>query len=410
MRRILLFALVLYFKGISGFYIGIPSINLTLPNQSNVSNCTKYGRPPATRTSTLSGAVSIIKLCANITGHTTVIHFTDSNGEQRSACLLITSLSESLPLLVWLHPSLFPPLTILDTELVPQAYTANLTGTMNGSLGYHLLIPSGRDTTHVYPKPDDRGLGWDNWYRNYNRSDPTMNVDAQAMDYFIDQVVRNFTDARVDRARIFMSGWSNGASMALEYALNTPGIAAAAVYSAPDPYRDYKDACAQEPSPQYFTPILDLHNQCDIINICVTGKDFIDKLNSGYANRLTAKIVIIDSFLKLASTCNLGCTSIVGLGGLQHARWPKPYNEKAFFAFFRNHSLFGRYWETINILSSKIFHISCSIEMRVWLFQSLSPAFSTTLRSQSSVEADDRSEPNHLIHYLNSTHRATTLC
>ena len=73
-----------------------------------------------------------------------------------------------------------------------------------------------------------------------------------------------------------MSGWSNGAAMALQYALNTPRTAAAAAYSAPHPYRDFKDPCIQIRNPKYFTPILILYNQCDILGICQRGKAFIN--------------------------------------------------------------------------------------------------------------------------------------
>jgi dienelactone hydrolase len=135
-----------------------------------------------------------------------------------------------------------------------------------------------------------------------------------------------------------MSGWSNGAAMALQYALNTPGIAAAAVYSAPDPYRDYKDPCAQIPNPKYFTPILILYNQCDILGICQTGKAFIDDLNNRYGNKIVARVVIVDSFLQSKTTCNLNCNTILGLGLIQHAFWPTSLNDKVFFNFFRQYS------------------------------------------------------------------------
>lgn len=101
----------------------------------------------------------------------------------------------------------------------------------------------------------------DNWYRNFNRSDPTLNADTQTIDYFIKVV--NSTGL-ADPRRLFMSGWSNGAAFGEQYAIVTPGIAAAAVYSAPDPFRDAVDRCAMVPLPTYATPILDVHNQCDL--------------------------------------------------------------------------------------------------------------------------------------------------
>jgi hypothetical protein len=41
------------------------------------------------------------------------------------------------------------------TNLISEAKKANLTGTADGPLGYHLLLPSGRNTTHIYPSSDD---------------------------------------------------------------------------------------------------------------------------------------------------------------------------------------------------------------------------------------------------------------
>ncbi|CAF4382280.1 unnamed protein product, partial [Adineta steineri] len=190
--------------------------------------------------------------------------FNDSNGDARGACFIITQSKQPLPLLVWLHSSLYPASSISLTGLLEQADKANLTGTSDGPLGYHILLPYGRSTTHFYPIPDDQGTGWDNWYRNYNRSDPALNVDVQAMDYFINKVLTTQSnDYQIDKSRVFLSGWSNGAAMAVEYALNTPGIASVAVYSAPDPYRDNHDPCAQTPYPTNLTPIRILYNQCD---------------------------------------------------------------------------------------------------------------------------------------------------
>lgn len=325
---------------------------------ANSSNCTQYGDPPATLINSTNSLLSDVDVCQifnvtgqilnlfNVTGQT--LNFTDSSGQQRSACFIRIPSSTPLPLLVWLHPSLSQPRSILETNLVLQAGTANLTGTSDGPLGYHLLLPLGRDTTHQYPYPDNQGLGWDNWYRNYNRSDPALNVDVQTIDYFINVVTRNSSDSvYIDISRVFMSGWSNGAAMAVEYALNTPGIAAAAVYSAPDPYRDYQDPCAQTPYPTYFTPILIVYNECDIIGICTTGTAFIADLNNRYNGTLTAQAVIIEDPCDLLLTCNIVtecapnwlCDNELDPGTVNHLLWPIVHNDDVFFNFFRKYHL-----------------------------------------------------------------------
>ncbi|CAF1197432.1 unnamed protein product [Adineta steineri] len=309
-------------------------------NEAVPQNCTKkYGDQPAKRVITVDTAVTLLNVCGNISGYVNTLKFTDSNGDARGACFIITQSKQPLPLLVWLHSSLYPASSISLTGLLEQANKANLTGTSDGPLGYHILLPYGRSTTHFYPVPDDQGTGWDNWYRNYNRSDPALNVDVQAMDYFINKVLTTQSnDYQIDKSRVFLSGWSNGAAMAVEYALNTPGIASVAVYSAPDPYRDYHDPCAQRPYPTNLTPIRLLYNQCDVLNMCVTGGSFIEDLNNRYCD-LTAEIVIIDSDLQRTSECDKSCTSEFGIGMLQHFRWPIPRNDDVFFDFFRKHPL-----------------------------------------------------------------------
>lgn len=53
--------------------------------------------------------------------------------------------------------------------------------------------------------------GWDEWYRN-----PTDNLDALAIDHFLDEVVAR---GLVDTDRIYVFGWSNGAYMAALYGM-----------------------------------------------------------------------------------------------------------------------------------------------------------------------------------------------
>src|SRR5215470_9326993 len=70
------------------------------------------------------------------------------------------------------------------------------------------------------------------------------NVDAASIDHFVAELL---TTGKVDRQRIYLMGWSNGAAMALLYALNRLWVAAAAVYSAPDPFSALFDVCTQTP-------------------------------------------------------------------------------------------------------------------------------------------------------------------
>lgn len=193
------------------------------------------------------------------------------------------------------------------------------------------------------PAPDDKGLGWDNWYRNLDRTSKGLNADVD----FIDKAIALANNSvPVDQRRIFMSGWSNGAAMALLYSLNTNGIASTSVYSAPDPYRDASDPCTQPSTPTVATPTQDVHNYCDIIGICTTGLYFYTDLRQRYPN-LPQSFVVIDTLTTAvksrddASKCDPMCqgTCPNTPGTEAHLRWPSLRNTDTFFAFFKANPL-----------------------------------------------------------------------
>jgi poly(3-hydroxybutyrate) depolymerase len=248
-------------------------------------------------------------------------------------------------LLVYLNPSLFSAdKTAPLTGFITDAANADLTGDA-ARKGFILLMPEGRDTKHYYPFPDDTGIGWDNWYRNLDRSSPALNVDVATIDHFI-AAVKDM--GIVDPKRVYLSGWSNGAAMAQLYALNTPGIAAAAVYSSPDPFSDVADPGAQTPFATALTPLMDIHNQCDIIGICQTGTRFHQTLSRLFP-KLVQRPVIIDNLFNEVQSCNDMCASqaiapsdasgaLGALGAANHLRWPITWNTQM-YAFLRQHPL-----------------------------------------------------------------------
>ncbi|MGH8504528.1 MAG: hypothetical protein ACRETM_01020 [Stenotrophobium sp.] len=305
-----------------------------------------YGDAPAQSTHSLDGLQTMIDLCQLEGGST--LNWTDPSGEARNACLInaaSASAQHPLPLLVYLNPSLFSadktaPLTGFATD----ATSADLTGDP-ARKGFILLMPEGRDTKHYYPFPDDTGVGWDNWYRNLDRSSPDLNVDVAAIDHFI-AAVKDM--GIVDPKRIYMSGWSNGAAMAQLYALNTPGIAAAAVYSSPDPFSDVADPGAQTPFATALTPLMDIHNQCDIIGICQTGTKFHQTLAKLYP-KLVQNPVIIDELFNPVQACDAACAdqgivpsgpsgALGSVGAVNHLRWPLTWNSRM-YTFLREHPL-----------------------------------------------------------------------
>ena len=320
----------------------------TGPGATDTKNCAApYGDPPAAVSTVLSGGgagaladlLSVLNSCATIGGET--LNWTDAKNESRKACLFVppnASKTTQLPLLVFLQGSLFPaPPQLILNNWIPLTKTADLTGDAKRP-GFILLLPIGRNTQHFYPFPDDQALGWDNWHRDLDRSSPDLNLDVAAIDQFIAQVEsRNIVDSN----RVYATGWSNGAAMAQLYALNTPSIAASAVYSSPDPFKDVQDPCYQTPFATTLTPLMDIHNSCDIIGICQTGTAFHKQLAYLFPS-LEQKSVIVDAAKNEVQECDASCASqsIAGdpVGNVNHVIWPLAWND-AMFQWLREHPL-----------------------------------------------------------------------
>jgi len=291
----------------------------------------------------------------------------DADGMDRYACLYAPARAASnrkLPMIVYLHPSLFGAGWITRTNILDYQNSVSLSDDPQNA-GYIVLEPQGRKTTHYYPFPDNKGIGWDNWYRQLNPAgdvklgDTTWreNADAAAIDHFIAMQVAS---GAVDTNRIYMSGWSNGAAMGYLYALNRPAIAAVAVYSAPNPFGAFDDPCEQQPVAGEATsnrqirivnpsiPTMHIHNRCDTAGICPSSEQLTSEL---LAAGVSVEDVILDSHGNRVYTCNSSCgsnlkggfailtnpiSSMVGM--VNHAEWPKSWTLKM-LDFFRQHPL-----------------------------------------------------------------------
>ena len=228
-----------------------------------------------------------------------------------------------------------------------------------------MLAPQGRNTAHYYPWPDNRGMGWDNWYRQLSPAGDVKigktvypeNVDAATIDHFIAEAARS---GKVDTRRIYVTGWSNGAAMGLLYALNRPNVAAVAVYSGPDPFGALSDPCPQRPvsgapannvevrthNPR--APVMYVHNACDIAGICPNAEKLAAELRSAGVD---VEDVIVDADGKRVEACLASCGADPN-GGLtllrnpsgwllglhHHGRWPAEWTA-AMLKFFREHPL-----------------------------------------------------------------------
>jgi predicted esterase len=287
----------------------------------------------------------------------------DSDGTDRYACIYEPaghSRDNPLPLLVFLHGSIATADSIKLTGLVGEIDHADLGGKKPGFI---LLAPEGRYTAHHYPGIDANGMGWDNWYRQLSPAgDVTVggttckeNVDAATVDHFIQEETAT---GEVDPSRIYLTGWSNGAAMALLYALNRQSIAAAAVYSAPNPFGAFDDPFPQTPVArasssnaqlQIFNPripLLHLRNSCDIGGICPNGNTFASQVR---AIGVSLDDVILDADGKPVTSCDDSCGTSPTAGGEvgasgtlrgfgHHLRWPQAFNPRI-FEFMKQHPL-----------------------------------------------------------------------
>ena len=329
------------------------------PTRAAAQECNPFGNPPRT--------VVPDPTVLTCVGGAMMDAWSDPDGTVRHACLYEpahASVETPLPLIVYIHPSLFTADTLaVATNILDFQSTANLSGDP-ARPGFIVVAPEGRATTHYYPVPDDQGTGWDNWYRQLDKrgrdvgvDDVTypLNVDAATIDHYVDAVIAT---GKVDTRRIYVTGWSNGAAMGFLYGLNRRRVAAVAVYTGPDPFEAFDDPCAQLPVGRRarstaelrvsnkHVPTYHVHNACDIAGICPNG----ELLRSDLAPlRTPFTDVIIDGSQTSVATCDPGCGTNPDAdmspvdnprgfteGAVNHTRWPTAWTDDM-LAFFAAH-------------------------------------------------------------------------
>ena len=141
------------------------------------------------------------------------------------------------------------------------------------------------------------------------------NADAAAIDHFISAEIAT---GKVDTSRIYITGWSGGAAMAILYALNRPNIKAVAIYSAPDPFGAFDDPCPQTPVShpaadvkqiEVSNPrlaIMHVHNSCDAAGMCPNAERLARQMRQLGA---TMRDVTITWLGDNADSCNNVCGS-----------------------------------------------------------------------------------------------------
>lgn len=324
--------------------------------------CTAFGNTPRPVNKSISQVQNALITCKN---GVKLGGYSDGDGLARNACLYDNSAAtraHPLPLVVYLQASMANIDTqIAKTGLLDERISVNLTDEPDRP-GFVLLAPLPRFTTHYYPVPNGYSLGFDVWYRQFSRQPQTVggkryapNVDFATIDHYIDEQVAS---GRVDPRRIYLVGYSNGASTAVLYAQNRPEVAAAAVYSAPDPYGFLNDPCQQQPVadstngsaeilvPRIDAPIFHLHNDCDVYGSCPSGEHFQQQLDDSATAMMSSQI--INKAQSAVSACDNACGtdpngSAYNLkarltGNTNHNRWPDLWNTRL-LDFLREHPL-----------------------------------------------------------------------
>lgn len=326
------------------------------------TTCSAFGNPPRPMSSGLTAISQSLTRCQ---GGALLTGYQDEYGTPRAACFWDNAAAtpdQPLPLVIYLQAS-FAPLDsqIGKTGLLTARTGADLSGDTDRP-GFLLLAPLPRYTRHYYPLPNGFSLGFDVWYRQFGSStarvdgiDYPVNVDFATIDHYIAQTV---SSRRVDPHRIFLVGYSNGGSTAIAYAQHRRNIAAAALYSAPDPYAFLNDACPQQPvtdAPASIAelqvtrrdaPIFHVHRDCDAYGSCPNAQRWGDRIaGSASANWLRQ---IIDYDQQPTSSCDAACGSNADgspwnlkartTGTRNHNQWPDTWDARL-LAWLREHPL-----------------------------------------------------------------------
>ncbi|MCA9671353.1 MAG: hypothetical protein KC503_37405 [Myxococcales bacterium] len=294
----------------------------------------------------------------------------DSRGITRHVCLFEppgASAAAPRALVIFLHGGNGSADNAYDnTSLRAKAASFDLSGTGQRP-GFFLLSIHGRNVHYPTHNPRD-GRHHDFYYRDL--ASPSSNPDVENVDAWIDQLVAS---GKVDRKRIYLTGWSNGGFFSQMYAIArhntaTPGgsrVAAAVPFTAADPFNNTSPtqtpSCKLAPYPQSTVPLLVVSRSCDIV-ACdaqqaaaltkqgavlepghVVGP-WIADLASQVKNPNVERLIVSGKGAAVQSCDHLFCIEALAL--LNHVRWPDGVADKSgtdheprMLGFMRDHPL-----------------------------------------------------------------------
>ncbi|HEV8307406.1 MAG TPA: PHB depolymerase family esterase [Methylomirabilota bacterium] len=234
------------------------------------------------------------------------------------------------PLLIYLHGSLTTPesLYLSGRDLFALHDTFPLSGDPEVK-GFYVLSPEGRRATPWPSNGPETGSGfhWDEWYR-----DPSRNLDALAIDRFLNQVIAT---GRIDTRRIYVFGWSNGAYMAALYGVwRGDRIAAIGQYAGADPWS--RTPCPVSLQAPRKVPLVLLRNLCDALVPCATTSAWVTTLTQRSWPFAFHNLGLLGAVTR-ETRCTLRCSKPTGL--YEHIRWPNTDALKEMLSFLRRHPL-----------------------------------------------------------------------
>ncbi|GLQ94356.1 PHB depolymerase family esterase [Dyella acidisoli] len=260
----------------------------------------------------------------------------DQNGVIRYACfnppLHATSSKSKWPLIVYLHGSMTTPDSLYrDGRSLFELSRDYSLSKHAGTKGFILLAPEGRRAKAWASDGPHTGTGfhWDEWQR-----DPTKNLDVQAIDHFIDQVVAT---GLVDAKQIYVFGWSNGADMAVLYgAWRSDRIAAVGQYAGTDPWQ--RTPCPVNMPQGRQVPLTLLRNMCDALATCSETTSWSSTLEQQNWPLRRVNLTLDGKEDGPNAQCAQVCEKPRGL--YEHIRWPqKAVLADEMLEFFKQHPL-----------------------------------------------------------------------
>lgn len=285
------------------------------------------------------------------------------DGTTRYACIHKPAGAGDRPLIIWFHAGGSGVAQDLydETRLIEKSATFNWGTATNGFI---VASVQGRSLHYPTDWPRD-GYHHDFYFRSL--TSPSANPDVAYTDHLIDHLV---SQGGVDRSRIYVMGWSNGAMFGQMYAIAryataTPGgnkVAAAAVYSGGDPFHQINagesPSCQLDPYPTSSVPIFIVRRFCDAALACNSvqqgwfdtpagheTESWVAKAQfdlgipmsiltlNGYSNVATGGCTSTLSQCGLAYGASTACAGLTAdecgelMGFIMHMRWPAGLRE-----------------------------------------------------------------------------------